>query len=66
MITELYYGTIKMVVEKQFSTELDVQLENIELKALSRSEGSHAVEYEFSHENVPFAMRIERIRTFNG
>ena len=66
MITELYYGTIKMVVEKQFSTELDVQLENIDLKALSRSEGSHAVEYEFSHENVPFAMRIERIRTFNG
>jgi len=66
MITELYYGTIKMVVEKQFSAELDVQLENIELTALSRSEGSHAVAYEFSHENVPFAMRIERIRTFNG
>jgi hypothetical protein len=38
MITELYYGTIKMVVEKQFSAELD----------------------------VPFAMRIERIRNFNG
>ena len=66
MITELYYGTIKMVVEKKFSAELDGQLKNLELKALSRSEGSHAVEYEFSHENVPFAMRIERIRTFNG
>lgn len=66
MITELYYGTIKMVVEKQFSAELDAQIQNSELKALARSEGSHAVEYEFSHDNVPFAMRIERVRYFNG
>lgn len=66
MITELYYGTIKMVVEKQYSTELDTLLKQTEVKALSKSEGSHAVEYEFSHDNVPFAMRIERIRNFNG
>ena len=66
MITELYYGTIRMVVEKQYSTELDTILEKSKLKALSRSEGSHAVEYEFSHDNVPFAMRIERVRNFNG
>lgn len=66
MITELYYGTIKMVVEKEFSAELDAQLQIHDLQALTRSEGSHAVEYEFSHDNVPFAMRIERIRTFNG
>jgi len=66
MITELYYGTIKLVVEKPFSTELDVLLQNTTLEALKRSEGFHAVEYEFSHDNVPFAMRIERIRTFNG
>lgn len=66
MITELYYGTIKMVVEKAYSAELDAQLEIHDLQTLARSEGSHAVEYEFSHDNVPFAMRIERIRTFNG
>ncbi len=66
MITELYYGTIKLVVEKQFSAELDALLQNTDLEALNRSEGSHAIEYEFSHDNVPFAMRIERIRTFNG
>ena len=66
MITELYYGTIRLVIEKQFSTELDAILEKSELKALSKSEGSHAVEYEFSHDNVPFAMRIERVRNFNG
>ena len=66
LITELYYGTIRMVIEKQFSTELDTILKETELEILSRLEGSHAVEYEFSHDNVPFAMRIERVRTFNG
>jgi hypothetical protein len=66
MITELYYGTIRMVVEKQHSTELDAILVKSNLEALSRSEGSHAVQYEFSHDNVPFAMRIERVRNFNG
>jgi hypothetical protein len=66
MITELYYGTIKLVVEKQFSAELDILIQNTDLEALTRTEGSHAIEYEFSHDNVPFAMRIERIRTFNG
>ena len=66
LITELYYGTIRMVIEKQFSTELDTILKEAKLEILSRLEGSHAVEYEFSHDNVPFAMRIERVRTFNG
>ena len=66
LVTELYYGTIRMVIEKQFSTELEAILEKTELKASAKSEGSHAVEYEFSHDNVPFAMRIERVRNFNG
>jgi len=66
MITELYYGTIRMVVEKKFSTELEAILEQAGLQASAISEGSHAVEYEFSHDNVPFAMRIERVRNFNG
>lgn len=66
LITELYYGTIRMLIEKQFSTELEASLKKANLLASGRSEGSHAVEYEFSHDNVPFAMRIERVRNFNG
>jgi len=65
MITELYYGSMRLVVEKQFSAELEGLLKNTTLEAKVRTEGSHAVEYAFSHDNVPFAMRIERIRTFN-
>jgi hypothetical protein len=66
MITELYYGTIKMVVEKQFSAELNALLQHTATEFAVKSENLHAVAYEFSHGNVPFAMRIERIRTFNG
>lgn len=66
MITELYYGTIRMIIEKEFSSELEDTLDMAGLQASARSEGSHAVEYEFSHDNVPFAMRIERVRNFNG
>ncbi len=66
MITELYYGTIRLIVEKQFSAELEGLLKNTSLEAKARTEKNHAVEYAFSHDNVPFAMRIEHIRTFNG
>lgn len=66
MITELYYGTIRILIEKQFSSELEASMKKVDLRASGRSEGSHAVEYEFSHDNVPFAMRIEKVRTFNG
>jgi hypothetical protein len=66
LITELYYGTIRLVIEKRYSTELESILKKADLEASGRSEGSHAVEYEFSHDNVPFAMRIEKVRTFNG
>jgi hypothetical protein len=66
LITELYYGTIRILIEKQYSTELEASLKKVELRASGKSEGSHSVEYEFSHDNVPFAMRIERVRTFNG
>ena len=66
LITELYYGTIRILIEKQFSSELEASMKKADLRASGKSEGSHAVEYEFSHDNVPFAMRIERVRTFNG
>ena len=66
MITELYYGTMRMVIDKQFSAELEGILDKAGLQASLISEGSHAVEYEFSHDNVPFAMRIEKVRNFNG
>ena len=66
LITELYYGTVRILIEKQFSSELEASMKKVDLRASGKSEGSHAVEYEFDHDNLPFAMRIERVRTFNG
>ena len=66
MITELYYGSIKLVVEKSLSGQFDAVLEKSGISLVSKSDGSRSVEYEFAHEKVPFAMRIEEVRTFNG
>lgn len=66
MITELYYGSMRLVVEKANSAELEAVLQESPLEAVNRMEGSQSVAYEFSHGNVPFAMRIERVRSFNG
>ncbi|MDF1572130.1 MAG: hypothetical protein P1P82_10995 [Bacteroidales bacterium] len=66
MITELYYGSIRLVVEKSLSSNLDAAMEKGGITALTRTEGSRSVEYAFAHENVPFAMRIEKVRRFNG
>jgi hypothetical protein len=66
MITELYYGSIKLIVEKSLSGNMDAALEKSSVKVVSRSEGGRSVEYSFSHDEVPFAMRIEKVRSFNG
>jgi hypothetical protein len=57
MITELYYGDIKILLskgiraEKIFQTSIDSDINQ---------------EYNFSHQEVPFAMKLERVRYFNG
>lgn len=66
MITELYYGSIRLVVEKSLSGKMDAALKNSGLQVASRNEGSMSVEYAFAHQEVPFAMRIEKVRRFNG
>ena len=66
MITELYYGSIKLIVEKSLSGKMDTALEKGDIKILSKAASSSSVEYAFSHDEVPFAMRIEKVRSFNG
>ncbi len=66
MITELYYGSIKLIVEKSLSGKMDAALEKSRIKILSKASSSSSVEYSFSHDEAPFAMRIEQVRSFNG
>ncbi|MGK7396283.1 MAG: hypothetical protein ACNS62_17020 [Candidatus Cyclobacteriaceae bacterium M3_2C_046] len=66
MITELYYGSLKLVIENSFKSELDASIAKTDLSLKNKLEMGKSVEYTFEHRNVPFAMRIEKVRKFNG
>lgn len=64
MITELYYGSIKMVIDSSLKTEFDAQLVLKEMEAENEVSLGNRLEYTFDHNNVPFAMRLERVKRF--
>jgi len=66
MITELYYGSIKLVIDRTIKEQLDASVLTIGLDLKNALEMDQSVEYTFDHQNVPFAMRIEMVRKFNG
>jgi hypothetical protein len=66
MITELYYGNIKLVVNRDLKNDLDAGIKNTDLKVENKLELGKSVEYTFKHQDVPFAMRLERVKHFNG
>lgn len=66
MITELYYGSIKLITKMDWKDELDAKIPKLGLALTNTIELGKSVEYTFDHQNVPFAMRIEKVRGFNG
>ena len=66
MITELYYGSLQLVLNRDFKNELDISLEQTPLKLVETVEFDKSIEYTFDHNKVPFAMRLEKVRAFNG
>ena len=66
MITELYYGSIQLILKIESKNELDSAIKQLDLKLDQTVEFGKSIEYTFDHKNVPFAMRLERLRKFNG
>jgi len=66
MITELYYGSIKLITNTAWKNEFDITISNSNLNLKNSTDFGNAVEYTFDHNNVPFAMRIEKVKDFNG
>jgi hypothetical protein len=66
MITELYYGSIKLVIDKSVKNKMEASLPKIGMDLKHQLELEKSVEYTFDHQNVPFAMRIEMVKKFNG
>ncbi len=66
MITELYYGSVQLILSKDFKNELETSLQQAPLKITETIEFDKSIEYTFDHNKVPFAMRLEKVRQFNG
>jgi hypothetical protein len=67
VITELYYGNIEILLKNEFASELDARLQKIkDLELSQKTTFDKEVEYRFKHNDVPFAMRIEKVKHFNG
>jgi hypothetical protein len=66
MITELYYGSIKLITKTDWKNDLDASISQSDLSLKNTIDFGKSVEYTFNHNNVPFAMRIEKVKEFNG
>ena len=66
MITELYYGTLTLKVEKDHEAafEQNVMNTNWPIRTTLHADKNH--EYTFDHNDVPFAYKMERIHLYNG
>ena len=66
MITELYFGSVQLIMNKEVKNELETLLRKTDLKLVETIEFDKSVEYTFDHKMVPFAMRLEKLKEFNG
>jgi hypothetical protein len=66
IITELYYGGIRIVIDKSFKNEFNLALKNADLDVNNKLEFGSSIEYSFTHENVPFAMKLELVKGFTS
>lgn len=66
MITELYYGSIKIVIDKNVMNDFTLAVKNTGMEISKELELGTAIEYSFKHKNVPFAMKLEIIKGFTS
>jgi len=66
MITELYYGRVRIVIDKSMKHDFQGALKHTGLVINNEMELGSAIEYSFKHQNVPFAMKLELVRGFTS
>jgi len=64
MITELYYGSVKIVIDKNMANDFNLALKKTGMEISKELELGTAIEYSFKHKDVPFAMKLEMIKGF--
>jgi hypothetical protein len=66
LITELYYGQLKLYLEKEYAIELESVKKQKKLPLSLANEGDYINEYDFDTHAIPFAYRMEPLYKFNG
>ena len=66
IITELYYGTITIKVEKEYEMAFRLKIKNTKWPIHTKINADTSNEYTFEHNKVPFAYKMEHIEGFNG
>lgn len=66
IITELYYGKIEIIIDTDFELNFEASIPNTMLEASNKLKLGRSVRYEFESSDVPFAMRLKRIKHFNN
>ncbi|MGB1171427.1 MAG: hypothetical protein ACPHL7_06620 [Flavobacteriaceae bacterium] len=66
LITELYFGQLKLYLEKEYAVELETVKNRKKLPLSLFNEGDYINEYDFDNYSVPFAYRMEPLYKFNG
>ena len=65
-VTELYYGDLEIQIDTRLKKEFMAALKETDLELKSTLDYEKTSLYTFSNEQIPFAMRLERVKTFNG
>jgi len=65
-IKELYYGKIEITIDTDFELNFEASIPNSKLDASNKFKLGKTITYKFESSNVPFAMRLERIKHFNN
>lgn len=66
MITELYYGSVQLILSKDFKNDLETSVQKAPIQITETIEFDKSIEYTFDHNKAPFAMRLEKVKAFNG
>lgn len=64
IITQLFYGKIKIYIKKDFKNELNLSAKGFVLK--NEVTTNNVLEYEFDSDDLPFAMKLIRVKHFNS
>jgi hypothetical protein len=64
LITELYYGSVEVDISRELEAGFEAKVAETDLEIAGRRSVNGTVSYRFSNDKVPFAMKIERVRSF--